>query len=186
MSCESKPDVISTPIQHRKSHRYMRRRFRFLYHGTLSSAAKRVTIGSAVVPTFTILTASVRRSYGVVDGGVRWCSLAPAFWTVTSRDIKQRWTWEDPMQGPIRPPARPSVSGSSGVLPSSIVRPAPQSTFLVVVRAFNPIRRIGPVRSTIFWGSWHRTGHLADVPWHHYPGHGIGPLRRSCSPWMRQ
>lgn len=55
ISCESKPDVASTPIQQKKSHRYIRRRFGFLYHGTLSSSTKRVTIGSAAVPTFTIV-----------------------------------------------------------------------------------------------------------------------------------
>ena len=69
MSCESKPDVISTPMQHRNSHTYMRRRFFFLYHGVLSSATRRVTMGSAVVPTLTILTVAglvcVLREMGV-------------------------------------------------------------------------------------------------------------------------
>jgi len=53
MSCESKPEVISTPMQQKKRQMYMRRRFLFLYHGTLSSWAKRVTIGSATEPMFT-------------------------------------------------------------------------------------------------------------------------------------
>jgi len=59
MSCESKPDVISTPMQHRKSQKYIIRRFGFLYHTTLSSATRRVTMGSAVVPTFTLTILAV-------------------------------------------------------------------------------------------------------------------------------
>ena len=46
-TCESNPDVISTPIQVGKSKRYSIRRFFFLYHGTLSSATILVMIGSA-------------------------------------------------------------------------------------------------------------------------------------------
>ena len=55
MSWESKPEVISTPIQQQNSHTYIRRRLGFLYHGTLSSATRRVTMGSAADPTLTIL-----------------------------------------------------------------------------------------------------------------------------------
>lgn len=51
MSWESNPEVISTPIQHRKSQKYMTLMFGFLYHGTKSSATKRVRIGSEV-PSF--------------------------------------------------------------------------------------------------------------------------------------
>lgn len=53
MSCESKPEVISTPMQQRKRQMYISRRFGFLYHGTLSSSTRRVTMGSAAVPVFT-------------------------------------------------------------------------------------------------------------------------------------
>jgi len=45
--CESKPEVISIPIQVGNRSRYMCRRFGFLYQGILSSAARRVTMGSA-------------------------------------------------------------------------------------------------------------------------------------------
>ena len=53
MSCESKPDVISTPMHVRNRKMYMNRRFGFLYHGVLSPSTRRVTIGSAVFPVFT-------------------------------------------------------------------------------------------------------------------------------------
>jgi hypothetical protein len=46
MSCESNPEVISTPMQHAKRQMYMVRRLGFLYHLTGSSAAMWVTIGS--------------------------------------------------------------------------------------------------------------------------------------------
>lgn len=59
MSCESKPEVISTPMQHRKRKMYMRRSFGFLYHTTLSSWTRRVTMGSAVVPTLTLTILSI-------------------------------------------------------------------------------------------------------------------------------
>ena len=55
MSCESKPEVISTPMQHRKRKMYINRRFGFLYHITLSSWTRRVTMGSALVPTLTFM-----------------------------------------------------------------------------------------------------------------------------------
>lgn len=48
MSWESKPDVISTPIQHKKRKKYIFLMLGFLYHGVLSSAAKLVRTGSAV------------------------------------------------------------------------------------------------------------------------------------------
>lgn len=46
MSCESKPDVNSMPMHAGKRSRYNRRRFGLRYHGTLSSLARRVRIGS--------------------------------------------------------------------------------------------------------------------------------------------
>ena len=46
MSCESNPEVISTPMQQAKRQKYMKRRLGFLYHLTLSSAAICVTMGS--------------------------------------------------------------------------------------------------------------------------------------------
>ena len=45
-SCESKPEVISTPMQQMKSHTYIIRKLGFLIHDTLSSSTKRVTMGS--------------------------------------------------------------------------------------------------------------------------------------------
>lgn len=51
-------------MQHRKSHRYMRRRLGFLYHGVKSSATRRVTMGSAADPTLTIV------AVGGADGQV--------------------------------------------------------------------------------------------------------------------
>jgi hypothetical protein len=63
MSCESKPEVISTPMQQQKSQRYNSRRFGFLYHGTLSSATMRVMMGSEVpslalkTPMLTVVSA---------------------------------------------------------------------------------------------------------------------------------
>lgn len=50
MSWESKPDVISTPIQQMKSQRYRYRRFGFLYHGVLSPATMVAMRGSAPCP----------------------------------------------------------------------------------------------------------------------------------------
>lgn len=46
MSCESNPEVISTPMQQAKRQKYMVRRFGFLYHLIGSSAAICVTMGS--------------------------------------------------------------------------------------------------------------------------------------------
>lgn len=46
MSCESKPDVNSIPIQVGKRRRYIRRRFGLRYQGTVSSFARRVRMGS--------------------------------------------------------------------------------------------------------------------------------------------
>jgi hypothetical protein len=46
MSCESNPEVISTPMQQAKRQKYIFRRLGFLYHLTGSSAAICVTIGS--------------------------------------------------------------------------------------------------------------------------------------------
>jgi hypothetical protein len=46
ISCESNPEVISTPMQQAKRQKYIFRRLGFLYHLTGSSAAICVTIGS--------------------------------------------------------------------------------------------------------------------------------------------
>lgn len=59
MSWESKPEVISTPMQHTNKKMYMTRRFGFLYHGTLSSSTRRVTMGSAVLPMLTFGAATM-------------------------------------------------------------------------------------------------------------------------------
>jgi shikimate kinase len=48
MSCESNPEVISTPMQQAKRQKYMVRRLGFLYHLIGSSAAICVTIGSEI------------------------------------------------------------------------------------------------------------------------------------------
>lgn len=47
-SWESKPVVASIPMQQMNKYTYRIRRFGFLYHGTLSSAIKRVRMGSDV------------------------------------------------------------------------------------------------------------------------------------------
>lgn len=49
-SCESKPEVISTPMQQMKSHTYIMRKLGFFLHDTLSSSTKRVTMGSPCWP----------------------------------------------------------------------------------------------------------------------------------------
>lgn len=56
---ESKPEVISMPMQTMKSQRYIYLRLRFLYHGTLSCATNWVTIGSER-PSWIILTIVLR------------------------------------------------------------------------------------------------------------------------------
>jgi hypothetical protein len=44
-------------MQHRNNQTYITRRFGFLYHGTLSSCTRRVTMGSEDSPTLGILSA---------------------------------------------------------------------------------------------------------------------------------
>lgn len=49
MSCESNPDVVSTPIQQQKRRKYITLRLGFLYHFTLSALDISVTMGSTIV-----------------------------------------------------------------------------------------------------------------------------------------
>ena len=92
ISCESNPDVISTPMQHKNSHRYMRRRLGFLYHGTLifvstnkhhhhgsfrtlSCATMRVMIGSEVPSWIAML--SVEQELGSAGEHLHWHGVRP-------------------------------------------------------------------------------------------------------------
>ena len=86
ISCESNPEVISTPMQHMKSQRYIRRRLGFLYHGTLhsvrksrqcrvrihtlSSATMRVIIGSEV-PSWALMIAILSIEQKLSSAGER-------------------------------------------------------------------------------------------------------------------
>ena len=53
INCESKPLVISIPMQQQKRKKYIFLRFGFLYQETLSSAASWVTMGSDVPSALT-------------------------------------------------------------------------------------------------------------------------------------
>jgi hypothetical protein len=55
-------------MQHRNSHTYISRRFGFLYHRTLSSSTRRVTMGSADSAVLTILS-----KVSVIEGDALRC-----------------------------------------------------------------------------------------------------------------
>lgn len=103
ISCESNPEVISTPMQHKKSQRYIRRRLGFLYHGTLqfvsidrqyrlrihtlSSATMRVMIGSEV-PSWALMIAmlSSEQRLGSAGEHLQWHRARP--YTIPAKGSK--------------------------------------------------------------------------------------------------